>query len=90
MNAAPEIVLAVNQSADAGTCGSCWWFQRRDATSQWDMNGECTFRLPPTRQLVRTVWDGETQPLATVQDTDGCDFWKSSGRTYIVSQRLKP
>jgi hypothetical protein len=29
-------------------------------------------------------------PLDTVRDTDGCNFWKSTGKTYIVSQRIKP
>lgn len=85
-----EIVLALNQNANAGECGSCHYFARRDANSEWDHNGHCTFRFPPSRVLARQVWDAESQPLDTVQDQDGCDFWKSSGKTYIVSQRIKP
>lgn len=90
MSKTEEVVLALNQSADAGQCGSCHFFARRDANSEWDTNGHCTFRLPPTRELVKQVWDADSQPLDTVQDTMGCDFWKSSGKTYIVSRRVRP
>ncbi len=86
-----EIVLALNQSADAGHCGSCHFFVRNpDATSEWDQTGRCKFRMPPTREFSRVVWDAESRPLDTVDDKDGCDFWRSSGKTYIVSQRIKP
>lgn len=91
MTKQPEIVLALNQSADSGHCGSCHYFVRSaDATSEWDQNGRCTFRLPPTRVFAREVWDAESAPLDTVKDINGCDFWKTSGQTYIVSQRIKP
>ncbi len=85
-----EVMLALNQNADANTCGSCHYFDRRDAGSEWDHNGHCTFRLPPTREFERHIWDGESQTPDTVQDTDRCDLWKSSGKTYIVSRRVKP
>lgn len=85
-----EIVLAVNQSADTNTCGSCHFFNRGDANSEWDNTGRCRFKMPPTAEFVRTVWDAESRPLDTVQDADRCDFWKSSGKIFIVSQRIKP
>lgn len=85
-----EIILALNQNANKGECGSCMFFTRDSEESEWVQRGRCLFRLPPTRTFVKTVWDGETLPLDTVQDTDGCDFWETSGKTYIVSQRIKP
>lgn len=85
-----EIVLALNQNANHGECGSCHFFDRDDDHSEWIARGQCKFRLPPNRIYEKQVWDGETMPLDTVNDTDGCDFWRSSGKTYIVSQRLKP
>lgn len=83
------IVLALNQSADTGQCGSCAFFERREF-NEWVANGLCRFRLPPTRVFARNVPDAEQQPLQTVNDTDGCDLWRSTGKTYIVSRRLKP
>lgn len=86
----PEIVLALNQSADSEHCGSCLFFRRNTEASEWDQRGRCQFKMPPTREFRRAEWDGESQPLDTVQDTDRCDFWRTSGRTYIVSMRVKP
>jgi hypothetical protein len=86
---ADEIVLALNQSADPGKCGSCRFFKRQGA-SEWEKSGSCKFRLPPTRIYVKQVWDGDSTPLDTVNDTDGCDFWISTGKTYVVSQRVSP
>lgn len=85
-----EIVLAINQSANTRECGSCKFFERRDATTEYDKNGSCTLRFPPNRIFAKQVWDAESQPLDTVLDTNSCSFWESSGRTYIVSQRIKP
>lgn len=85
-----ETVLALNQSANARECGSCQFFSRDDDFSEWIARGQCKFRLPPNRVYAKQVWDGETMPLDTVNDTDGCDFWKSTGKTYVVSQRIKP
>lgn len=91
MSKAPELVLALNQNANSGECGSCHYFYRsHDANSEWDQTGYCKFRFPPTRIYVKQVWDAESRPLDTVQDTDACDLWKSSGKTFIVSQRVKP
>lgn len=85
-----EIVLALNQNANRGECGSCQFFDREDSPSEWVQRGRCKFRSPPSNVYAKQVWDPECQPLDTVKDTDGCDFWKSSGHAYIVSQRLKP
>lgn len=85
-----EIVLALNQNANTGQCGSCRYFRRDGESSEWISRGSCQFRLPPTREFAKSIWDGETMPLDTVQDTDECDLWKSSGKAYIVSQRIKP
>jgi hypothetical protein len=85
-----EIVLALNQNANASECGSCHFFNRDSEGSEYIHRGHCRFRMPPNRVYAKTVWDGETMPLDTVEDTAGCDFWRSSGKTYIVSQRLKP
>ena len=90
MSETHEIVLAVNQSANTGECGSCRFFTRENATSEWDLYGRCRFRLPPNRVFARNEWDGETRPLDSVNDTDRCDLWQSSGKTFIVSQRIKP
>lgn len=85
-----EIRLALHQNANSKECGSCHFFNRRDANSEYDRNGHCTFKFPPNRIYEKQIWDAESQPLDTVQDTNSCDFWKSSGKTYIVSQRIKP
>lgn len=85
-----EIVLALNQSANTGECGSCQFFDRDGDYNEWTARGRCKFRLPPNRIYTKTVWDGDSLPLDTVEDTAGCDFWKSTNKTYIVSQRLKP
>ena len=85
-----EIVLALNQNANAGECGSCQFFFRDPERNEWNVNGRCQFRLPPTRNYVKREWSGEEQPLDTVNDTDGCDFWRHTGKTYIVSRRIKP
>ena len=85
-----EIVLALNHSANTGQCGSCQFFDRDDDYSERVCRGRCKFRLPPNRVYTKMVWDSETMPLDTVNDTDACDFWKSTGKTYIVSMRVKP
>jgi len=90
MTKTDEIVLALNHSASTGQCGSCHFFDRDDDCSEWVCRGRCKLRLPPTLIYTKTIWDGETMPLDTVNDTDGCDFWKSTGKTYVVSQRIKP
>jgi hypothetical protein len=87
---AGEIVLALNQSAEPGQCGSCHFFFRDPERNEWNVNGRCKFRLPPTRTYSKREWSGEEQPLDTVNDTDGCDFWRHTGKTYIVSRRIKP
>ena len=85
-----EVILALNQNANTSECGSCFYFNRDDEFSEYVSRGSCKFRLPPNRIYTKQIWDGETLPLETVKDTDSCDFWKSSGKTYIVSQRVKP
>lgn len=90
MSRLDEIVLALHQSAEPGQCGSCHFFKRDPERNEYVHRGICMFKLPPTAEFVRRVWDGETQPLGTVEDTDGCDLWRHSGKTYIVSQRIKP
>lgn len=90
MSAESSIILALNQSANTKECGSCHFFSRNDQRSEWDQSGSCKFRFPPNRVFTKQVWDAETAPLDTVNDTDGCDFYRSTGKTYIVSQRIKP
>lgn len=85
-----EIVLAINQTAEPGTCGSCRFFERRNAHDEYDTTGCCKFRLPPTRVYQRQKWDADSQPLDTVRDTDGCDLWRSDCKTYIVQRRVRP
>jgi hypothetical protein len=85
-----DIVLAVNQSAASGQCGGCALFERDPDFSEYVTRGRCKLKLPPTRVFKREVWDGDSMPLTTVNDTDECSFWKSSGKTYIVSRRVKP
>lgn len=88
MTKEPEIVLALNQNANTGECGSCARFDRCGEGSEWDKTGLCHLELPP--QYQRVEYDPELQPRNTVQDTASCSFWKSTGKTFIVSQRLKP
>jgi hypothetical protein len=83
-----DIVLAIGQSANSGECGACYFFGRR-GNVEYDNNGYCKFKLPPTRVYQKQVWDGNSQPLDTVYDVDSCNFWKSDGKTYIVSKRVK-
>lgn len=90
MSETGEIVLALNQNAEPGQCGSCHFFERDCDSSEWIARGRCKFRLPPTRVYTKQIWDGDSLPLDTVKDTDGCDFWRHTGRTYIVSRRIKP
>jgi len=84
-----EIKLALNQNVNSNECGSCHFFERKEF-NEFVVNGRCKFRLPPTRVYSKQTWDAESQPLDTVNDTDSCDFWKSTGKTYIVSKRIKP
>ena len=89
------IVLALHQTAAPGTCGSCKFFVRRSIEATYvdrrytdipaDKQGYCKFCFPPNRIYARQEWDGNSPPLDTVQDFDGCDLWQSSGETYIVS-----
>jgi hypothetical protein len=81
------ISLALNQSADKGECGSCKFFVRENGEG---VRGRCMFRLPPTRVYAKQVWDAESAPLDSVRDTDGCNFWQSTGATYIVSRVIRP
>lgn len=91
MSKEPEITLALNQTADTNTCGSCYFF-RRNGNSEWENKGECKFKLPPKydRYFVKAVWSGDETVFETVSATNTCNFWKSTGQTYIVSQRIKP
>lgn len=93
------IVLALNQSAEAGHCGSCKFFVRRGIEATYvdranvdipqDKQGHCEFRFPPYRVYARQEWDGNSPPLDTVMDFDGCNLWQSNGKRYIVS-RVQP
>jgi hypothetical protein len=85
-----DIVLALNQNANTKECGSCYFFKRNDFKSEWDQSGRCKLKFPPNKVFMRNFDDAENEPTATVKDTDSCDFWKSSGNTFIVSQKLKP
>lgn len=85
-----EITLALNQNAEQGQCGSCHFFRRDPEVNEWSTGGRCKFRMPPTRTYTKQQWSGEDSPLDSVNDTDGCDFWRYSGQTYIVSRRIKP
>lgn len=90
MKVLDEITLAINQTANTEECGSCYFFKRNDSKSELDQSGLCNLQFPPNRIFIRNIDDGEGQPLNTVNDTDSCSFWKTSGNTFIVSKRLKP
>jgi hypothetical protein len=83
-----DIVLTLNATADIGKCGSCHFFERRGET-EWDAKrGVCRLTLPP--QFARVPYDAESQPENTVDDTDSCDLWRASGKTFIVSRKVGP
>ena len=84
-----DIILAINQNANIKECGSCHFFKRNDFKSEWDQSGRCKFKFPPNKLFMKNINDAECEPVDTVKDTDSCDFWKSSGNTFIISQRLK-
>lgn len=82
------IVLPLNADADQLKCGSCHFFTRR-GESEWDAKrGQCRLALPP--QYARVPYNAEGQPENTVDDTDSCDLWRASGKTFIVSRRIGP
>jgi hypothetical protein len=85
---ASAIVLPLNASAEQFKCGSCHFFMRRGET-EWDAKeGKCRLVLPP--QYAQVPFDPEGQPPNTVNDTDSCDLWRASGKTFIVSRRAGP
>jgi hypothetical protein len=83
------IHLALNQTAEPSTCGSCSFF-RRTGSAEFDNAGLCKFRLPPTRAYAKQPWNAEWKPNDQVWDNDGCDLWRPSLKTFIVSKKVGP
>jgi hypothetical protein len=83
------IVLALNQTAELGTCGSCHFF-RRTGSVERDNAGLCKFQLPPTMAYAKRPWDAECKPNDEVWDNDACDLLRPSGKVFIVSRRVGP
>lgn len=80
------IRLEIGETAEPGTCGSCYKFERREA---WNNKGSgyCTMNLPP--QYMRAGWDGESRPKDSVNDDSSCDLYRHSGKAYIVSKIVR-
>lgn len=91
-----EIVLGLEQTAEPHTCGSCHFFGRRSFSETYIKNedvvrdamrgGYCKFKMPPQ---VAIRQQGEGAPTNWINDTDSCDLWRSSGKTFIVSKRVR-
>lgn len=92
-----DIILGLGQTAEPNTCGSCLFFGRRNFTEFYikDENvvrdamrgGYCKFKFPPQVAMRQQEEGG---PTNWVNDVDRCDLWRSSGKTFIVSQRIHP
>jgi hypothetical protein len=92
-----DVILGLGMTAEPNTCGSCVFFGRRDFTEFYIKNesvvrdamrgGYCKIVLPPQVALRP---QGEGAPTNNTNDTDRCDLWKSDGKTYIVSRRIRP
>lgn len=89
----PAVVLELNQTAEPNQCGSCHFFGRRGSEApylgegKYNRGGYCTLRLPP-QYAIRD--QGEGAPSNWCNDNDGCDLWRSAGRTFIVSRKITP
>lgn len=95
---ADEIILGLEQTAEPNTCGSCHFFGRRfsenlsyikneSVIAEAMRGGYCKLELPP--QYQRRL-QGEGAPTDWINDTGSCDLWRSSGKTFIVSRRIRP
>jgi hypothetical protein len=69
------IELHENQSAEAGRCGSCHFFDRRGNTTDW--TGYCCVNLPPwaATKLLTPVEAG-LSPERGLADNRSCDLYK--------------
>jgi hypothetical protein len=87
MTEANEIVLGTGQTAEPKTCGSCHFFGRSSIEDPYNHGGYCKMELPP--QYQHRI-QGEGEPTSWINDTGSCDLWRSSGKTFVVSRRIKP
>ncbi len=80
------IRLELGATADPRTCGSCQFFER---TEPWNgmPGGYCLFQLPP--QYAKKPNDPDSKPLEVVRDTNTCDLYHHSGKSYIVSKLVQ-
>jgi len=76
------IKLEVGATAEPNTCGSCKFFERvKD-------HGHCNIRIPPW--VAYKPYNTNSLPPNFVYDADGCDLYRHSGETYIVSKVVQP
>lgn len=94
------IVLPPGRSADAGKCGSCYFFARDGDVGSGPMHewygigGVCRFTFPPhvsmdTPQARQNAVD-YVRPNAYVEDVDSCDLHRPDGKTYVVQILVMP
>ena len=81
------IRLELGATAAFKTCGSCIRFER---TEPWNgmPGGYCGVILPS--QYAQKKDDVDGRPWRVVRDTNTCDLYKSTGKTYIVSKLERP
>lgn len=85
------ITLPLGADAQAGTCGSCKFFQRLDDLRPVGQ-GCCNIKLPPA---IATKYDLGREILNSrqfemIEDTDRCDLQRPDGKQYIIQRRAGP
>lgn len=95
---ANEITLGVGAGAEPDTCGSCKFFERKDAeyNNCTGSYGFCRIVMPAkvasqgdVRYIDPKRKDQEyTGNEDQIKDTDRCDLYRFSGHAYIVQRRI--
>jgi len=88
-----EVVLPVGATAEPGTCGSCKFFNRYLENDYYQKLGYCEIRMPPPKERMMpkpyAESDSDWGPNR-MNNFDGCDLYRPSGKTYIVQRRVEP
>lgn len=85
-----KVVLPIGSTAEPGTCGSCYFFSRYLTNGYYQDVGFCSIRLPPPKERYVLKQGDFGDGPNRVKDTDSCDFYRHSGKTYIVTHQVKP
>lgn len=81
------IQLALHETADPRTCGSCVYFERKEPWN-FSCGGYCNIILP--LHIEKKPYDLESKPPNWVDDNYGCSFHKHTGKAYITSKLVQP